>query len=237
MIVKSMTDGAAATGNLKTGVDNVNTSLRTQIDLRNKLNSLGSGGTKKEDDPKTSDGFKANADGSAKGTFTNNLVVADAFALVNKYRTGKLAATDLDEAKYGFEQAQAALDYMEAMGKLNPGGQSHEFIQSTTALYNGARAAYEKVQALVLAEKKNAAAAKKAEDEKTAKAAQPATTATPAPSPVPAIATPAPAPVTTNSRLQVDISINGTASGSAKGYATPEDFMSALESALRALGK
>ena len=241
MIVTSMNAGAAATGNLKTGVDNVNGSLRTQIDLRNKLNSLGGGGTQKEE-PKTSDGFKANADGSAKGTFTNNLVVADAFAMVNKYRAGKLTSADLADAKFAFDQAQAALDYMEIMGRDNPGGQSHEFIQSTNALYNGARAAYERVQQLVLADKKNAEAAAKAEAEAAKKAQAPTpapSESTPSPAPSPITSTPAPAAVATRV-LKVELLVNGASQGSFMtdelAEAVFEKFLQKIASAKQAAG-
>lgn len=156
-IVTAMNAGAAATGGLKTGVENVNTSLRTQIDLRNKLGSMGGGATPPPPPPKTGDGFDANKDGSAKGTFTNNLDVSAAFDLVNKAKANQLTAADLADAKAAFEQAQGAYDYMEKMGRFNPGGQSMEFMQSTRALYNGARAAYEKVQALARAEEKKKA--------------------------------------------------------------------------------
>jgi len=169
VIVSAMNAGAAATGNLKTGVDNVNTSLRTQIDLRNKLNTMRTGSVPAAPPPpKTSDGFETNKDGSAKGTFTNNLDVSAAFDLVNKAKANRLTAADLAEAKAAFEQAQGAYDYMEKMGRFNPGGQSHEFVQSTTALYNGARSAYEKVQAMVDAETKAAAKAAAAEAKKAA---------------------------------------------------------------------
>ncbi|TAG50440.1 MAG: hypothetical protein EAZ30_00010, partial [Betaproteobacteria bacterium] len=120
---------------------------QSKADYEAKFGKVGSDGSK------TNDNNEKNKDGSAKGTFANTLAVDQAFALVDKNKAGRLTAADLDSAKAAFQQAQNALDYMQAIGKLNPGGQSFEFVQSTQALYVGARTAYEKVQALAQAEK------------------------------------------------------------------------------------
>jgi hypothetical protein len=161
-IVSAMGNGANAADNLGGSVRSVTGDLNAQAAALDALNAkygqsnadrASKYGKVGSDPTKTSDGFEKNADGSAKGTFTNTLDVAGAFALVDKAKGNKLTAADLDSAKAAFKQAQDALDYMQAIGKLNPGGQSFEFVQSTQALYVGARSAYEKVQALAQAEK------------------------------------------------------------------------------------
>lgn len=98
---------------------------------------------------KTSDGFKTNKDGSASGTFTNMLPIADAFALKAKRDAGTLSASDAALAASGWKQAQNALADMQAFLKLNPSGASMEYIQSTQAIYVAARDAYQRVMAMV----------------------------------------------------------------------------------------
>jgi hypothetical protein len=161
-IVRAMGDGSGAVQQLGQQVAQTTADIEKQAEAIDRLNTkYGQSKADREakygkvggDGSKTSDGFEKNKDGSAKGTFTNNLAVDQAFALVDKNKAGKLTAADLDSAKTAFQQAQNALDYMQAIGKLNPGGQSLEFVQSTQALYVGARTAYEKVQSLAQAEK------------------------------------------------------------------------------------
>jgi tape measure domain-containing protein len=89
----------------------------------------------------TADGFKTNADGSAAGTFTNALPVDKAFALANGQQMS------VDEAAAAFKQAQDAFNDMQAFSRQSPGFASFEYQQSTTALYNKTRTAYEKLMA------------------------------------------------------------------------------------------
>lgn len=90
---------------------------------------------------KTNDGFTKNADGSAAGSFNNMLPVDQAFALANGQQM------TLEQATAALQQAKNAYDDMQAFLKLNPGAASSDYINSTTALYNGARLAFEKFTA------------------------------------------------------------------------------------------
>jgi tape measure domain-containing protein len=93
----------------------------------------------------TADGFAKNADGSAAGTFNNNLPVDQAFGLVDSVKNGAQSSFTPEQARAAFAQAEAAFRDMQAFMKLNPGAASFEYQQSTTALYQGARAALDKV--------------------------------------------------------------------------------------------
>ena len=212
-----------ARGDSKNAVDNDTASRDKNTDSINKQTAA----LKKH--KLTSDGFATNDDGSAAGTFTNNLDLSAAFALIAKDKSGKLTAADLDAAKAAFGQAQGALDYMFAMDKLSPGSSSAAFVSSTNALYRGARAAYERVK--TLAARENADAAK----------ATPQTTpntGTPAPAPAPAVAPTAKNTVTTltGGPAATTTTVNITLDG--KNYALPNmstanaDTLTAMLSAL-----
>lgn len=90
---------------------------------------------------KTSDGFTKNGDGSAAGSFNNMLPVDQAFALVNGQQM------TLEQAATALQQAKNAYDDMQAFLKLNPGGASTNYINSTSALYTAAKLAFEKMTA------------------------------------------------------------------------------------------
>nr|WP_315206502.1 phage tail tape measure protein [uncultured Albidiferax sp.] len=177
VVSSSMGSSAAAVGGVTTAVAMTNEELQRQIALLDTINAK-YGQSKADfdskygkvggDGTKTSDGQKKNADGSAAGTFGNTLVTTDAFALVEKAKAGKLSASDLEASQAAYKQAQDALQYMQALGRQDPGGQSAAFVESTMALYNSTRAAYERVQAL----------AKEADRAKAAAAAKPASTST-----------------------------------------------------------
>ncbi len=93
------------------------------------------------DPTKTADGFKRNADGSAAGSFNNNLPLDQAFALArNQVET-------LEAASVGMQQATNALLDMQATMRLSPSSVSIENQQSTMALYNAARTAFERMTA------------------------------------------------------------------------------------------
>lgn len=98
---------------------------------------------------KTSDGFKANKDGSAAGGFTNTLVTKTAFDLVEKSRAGLLTAADLEMAQEGFRQAQEVMRYIQ---NTQAGFASQIARSSSEAIYQGAKSALEKVNRLVAIE-------------------------------------------------------------------------------------
>lgn len=165
---------------------------------------------------KTADGFRTNADGSAAGTFNNNLPVDQAFALVEKRNKGTLAASDLESARAAFAQAEAMFRYMQEANKFSPGSNSMAFQQSTTALYVGARDAFEKVAQLAAQETKSSGS--------TAAAGTTTSMAS-----------------TSNSRT-VNVNLDwGSGAGSVStdeaGAATLEQLLKALEAAKRATGK
>lgn len=96
----------------------------------------------------TSDGFKTNKDGSAAGTFGSSLVVDKAFALTEQAKTGNLSGVSVADAKAAFDQAANAQSYQQKITAQDPGGSSFAFTQSTQALYNSTKAAYERVLAI-----------------------------------------------------------------------------------------
>jgi hypothetical protein len=89
----------------------------------------------------TADGYAKNADGSAAGSFNNLLPVDQAFALANNQ------LKTIEEARVGLQQARDAFDAMQKFTKDSPGSSSFEYQQSTTALYRGALAAFERMTA------------------------------------------------------------------------------------------
>lgn len=100
---------------------------------------------------KTSDGLAKNADGSAAGTFNNNLPVDVAFNVADRVRRGEqFGAADIDLVNAAYTQAKNAYDDMQAFMKLNPGAASFEYQQSTTALFNATRTALEQATAVPL---------------------------------------------------------------------------------------
>lgn len=161
---------------------------------QSKSDRAGKYGTPGSDPTKTADGFLKNSEGAASGTFSNQVDMAAAFALVAKDKAGQLKAGDLDSAKAAVDQAKNAFDYIQARAKDSPGGVSGEAIQSTQALYNGARAALEKVEALARAGANSGYNSKAASAPAPAATSAPAAASTPAPAAAP---TPAPAPTPT----------------------------------------
>jgi tape measure domain-containing protein len=63
----------------------------------------------------TSDGFKANADGSAAGTFGNSVPTDIANAIIQKLNSGAITGGDLEFARAGAAQARNAKDWISAM--------------------------------------------------------------------------------------------------------------------------
>ncbi len=93
------------------------------------------------DASRTSDGFSKNPDDSAAGSFNNLLPVDQAFALANGQKM------TMDQATAAMKQAEDALKDMQAFTRQNPGASSIEYQQSTMALYQAARAAFERLTA------------------------------------------------------------------------------------------
>lgn len=98
--------------------------------------------------PKTADGFGANKDGSAAGTFTNNLPVDTLFTMVEKFKAGNLGAGDLQSAQTALQQARANQEQVRAMAKLAPGAVSTAAITQGNQLLLAATQILERVQAL-----------------------------------------------------------------------------------------
>lgn len=228
----------SAMGNGKTAMTDFGTQVReTTADLEKQAAALDAinakyGQSKSErdakyakvgsDTTKTSDGLTKNSDGSAAGTFDSTLPLSDAFALVDKSKAGNLTAADLDSAKAAFQQAQDALNYMQEMGKLNPGGQSAEFVQSTQALYIAAKLAYEKVQAMAQAEKNSSTTN--------------SGTTSPAPAPTPASApTPAPSPAVMHV-VRIDFSNNPSTTVNTASATDAQNLIGVLQKAKLAAG-
>ncbi len=98
--------------------------------------------------PRTADGFGANKDGSAAGTFTNNLPVDTLFAMLDKFKAGNLSAGDLESAQTALQQARANQEQVQMMSKLAPGAVSTAAITQGNQLLLAATQILERVQAL-----------------------------------------------------------------------------------------
>lgn len=94
----------------------------------------------------TSDGFAANKDGSAAGTFNNALPVNTAWAIADKLHAGTITGADLEAAKEGLRQAQAAQAYLDQLSRSSAGIVSSEARTSTTGLVAAAMRAVEAAQ-------------------------------------------------------------------------------------------
>lgn len=101
----------------------------------------GGGGTDSAPNGYTSDGFIANKDGSAAGTFNNNLPVDQAFAVLEAVNTGKLSDVTKEQAQAAYKQALAAQNWMEGTMKVNPAAFSFQAQQDTRAMVAAAMAA------------------------------------------------------------------------------------------------
>ncbi|RJG00333.1 hypothetical protein D3878_01040 [Noviherbaspirillum sedimenti] len=96
----------------------------------------------------TSDGFKANADGSAAGQFNNTLPVNQAYAIVEKLRNGELSAADLGAAQAAVRQAKNAQQWIDNASSVNAGAVSVDARTSTEALLREVQRALATVQAM-----------------------------------------------------------------------------------------
>ena len=158
---------------------------------------------------KTSDGFTANKDGSAAGTFGSSLVVDKAFALTEQAKTGNLSGVSVADAKAAFDQAANAQSYQQKITAQDPGGSSFAFTQSTQALYNSTKAAYERVLAI------------QAEVDRKAKAT----------------ATPATATTGTSSTKTVNVVINGVSTAVNVASASDQTALTSIIRQLEASAK
>lgn len=95
----------------------------------------------------TDDGFKANKDGAASGTFSNLVPVNTAFALIDKEKAGTLSSADLASAREGMQQARNAQAYIEAQQRIG-GSVSLAAIRSTNDLVIAATRILESVQSM-----------------------------------------------------------------------------------------
>lgn len=129
--IRALREGTAERERAIGTIDRETDSLYKQLLVRNKIKDSGL----------TADGFTKNPDGSAAGTFTNNLPVDQAFALANGQKM------TMEQATAAMQQAENAFRDMQAFVRNSPGSASTEYINSTTALYTAARSAFQKLQA------------------------------------------------------------------------------------------
>lgn len=87
----------------------------------------------------TNDGLKANADGSAAGTYTAIGGTAGLDALMAKYQAGTLGASDLAAAQAAYKTVKDGADFIRSMMDANPGSVSSEATQSTNAALRNAQ--------------------------------------------------------------------------------------------------
>jgi len=107
----------------------------------------------------TSDGFKANADGSAAGGFNTLIPIADASAIIEKRRTGTLSANDLQQAKLAVEQARNAQSWIDSARTLTGSFISTEAERGVEGLVRNSQAALAKVEFLQRKEARGGAGA------------------------------------------------------------------------------
>lgn len=128
-IVRSMDDGRDATDRYTGSVRTATVATQEQIKAAERLRQV------------TSDGLKANKDGSAAGTFGNMLPLD----LANKLKRGidSGQAVDMTQADYDAakKQARDALDFLQEMSKLSAGSVSSRAMQDAQALVNATNTA------------------------------------------------------------------------------------------------
>lgn len=96
---------------------------------------------------KTSDGLETNADGSAKGTFTNTRPIDKAFAAMEAMQKGDTSGFSKEDAQLAVKQAQQSKDWMEAALRLNAGAFSLQAITDTNAMLAASQNVLEQVNA------------------------------------------------------------------------------------------
>lgn len=87
----------------------------------------------------TADGLKANADGSAGGTYTAIGGTAGLDALLAKHREGTLGASDLAAAQAAYKSAKDGADFILSMKSTNPGAVSTAASQSSSDAVSNAK--------------------------------------------------------------------------------------------------
>ena len=102
----------------------------------------------------TSDGFKANADGSAAGTFNNMIPISDAKAIQDKLLRGELGTGDLEQARSAVEQARNARSWLDS---LTPSAVSPEARSDAEGMVRNAQQALEKIERMINREQRAAA--------------------------------------------------------------------------------
>jgi TP901 family phage tail tape measure protein len=154
-IVRSMDDGRDATDHFRGSVNNATDALREQnsmiqemIKAAERLRQLTSNPVSNRDKVDndnpyglTSDGLKANKDGSAAGTFGNMLPTDLASKLKRGIDSGQ--AVDMTQADYDAakKQARDALDFLQQMSKLSAGSVSSRAMRDAQALVNATNTA------------------------------------------------------------------------------------------------
>ena len=94
---------------------------------------------------RTSDGFATNADGSAAGSFNNNIPIDKAFAVKEAVATGNFSGITLEDAQAAYKQAMDAKNWMSAAVKMNPGAFSLQARNDTDAMVAASKNALERL--------------------------------------------------------------------------------------------
>ncbi len=93
----------------------------------------------------TSDGFVANKDGSAAGTFTNTKPIDKAFAVKQAAETGDYSGITLEDAQAAYKQAMDAKNWMDATLQMNAGAFSLQARTDTNAMVLASKNALERL--------------------------------------------------------------------------------------------
>lgn len=145
---ESLGNVGGSADNTKGSVDRLSDALRRLQQLQNKPspNPLQGGGVA---NPApygyTADGFIANKDGSAAGTFNNSVPIDKAFAVKQAAETGDYSGITLADAQAAYKQAMDAQAWIEATVRNNPAGVSFQARQDTMGMVNAARSALERL--------------------------------------------------------------------------------------------
>lgn len=145
---ESLGNVGSSADNTKGSVDRLSDALRRLQQLQNKPspNPLQGGGVA---NPApygyTADGFIANKDGSAAGTFNNNIPIDKAFAVKQAAETGDYSGITLADAQAAYKQALDAQAWMEATIRNNPAGVSYQARTDTMAMVAAAKNALERL--------------------------------------------------------------------------------------------
>lgn len=144
---ESLGNVGSSAENTKGSVDRLSDSLKRLQQLQNKPSpNPGQGGvTNPAPYGYTSDGLVANKDGSAAGTFNNNIPIDKAFAVKQAAETGDYSGITLADAQAAYKQALDAQAWMEATIRNNPAGVSYQARTDTMAMVAAAKNAVERL--------------------------------------------------------------------------------------------